>query len=71
MKGKKEFTRSDADAIRYLLIKKCKATREEQKVIRNKIRDFGFYINDFKRKRSGFMPEDLDNIINEKIIRIL
>jgi len=71
MKGKKEFTRCEADEIRHLLKKKCKATRNKQKVIRNNIRGIGFYINDFKRKRSGFTPEDLDNLIKKEIIRIL
>ena len=71
MKGKKEFTRYDADKIRHLLQKKCKATREEQKVFRNNIRDLRFYISDFKRKRSGFTPKDFDDLIDKRTINIL
>ena len=47
MKGKQNFTQTEADAITALIKQKVMASPEEQKKIRNKIRALGFYASDF------------------------
>lgn len=47
MKGKSNFTRQEADQIITLIRKKLASTSNEQKSIRNKIRQIGFYASDF------------------------
>lgn len=47
MKGKSIFTRQEADQIITLIRKKLASTSSEQKSIRNKIRQIGFYASDF------------------------
>lgn len=47
MKGKRTFTKSQANAIIALIKKKLFANKLEQKKIRDKIRTLGFYASDF------------------------
>lgn len=47
MKGKKVFTKTEAELIKALIAKKFNADVTEQKSIRNKIRKLGFYASDF------------------------
>lgn len=47
MKGKTTFTRAEADDIKRLISEKLEADKEEQKQIRDNIRDIGFYFSDF------------------------
>jgi len=47
MKGKKEFTKSEAEQIIKLIRQKLMASTNEQKAIRDKIRKIGFYASDF------------------------
>lgn len=47
MKGKSTFTPSEAEQIEALITAKLKATSDNQKGIRDKIRKLGFYASDF------------------------
>lgn len=47
MKGKGTFTQPETEAILELIAQKLAADTKQQKVIRNKIRDLGFYPSDF------------------------
>lgn len=47
LKGKSNFSRSEADEIISLIRKKLKASTDEQKKVRDKIRKIGFYASDF------------------------
>ncbi len=47
MKGRKEFTKAELEKLTQLFKLKDKASRDEQKRIRDKMRKIGFYISDF------------------------
>jgi len=51
MKGKKTFTRKEADKIKKLISQKLVADTIQQKIIRDEIRSLGFYISDFSTKK--------------------
>ena len=59
MKGKRIFTRAEIEAIKKLINRKIVASKEEQKRIRDEIRDiYGFYFSDFSSKK-GYTVDDL------------
>ena len=47
MKGKNIFSKKEIELIESLIIKRCKAEKAQQKTIRSKMRDLGFYGSDF------------------------
>lgn len=57
MKSKESFTLAEADEIILLIKEKLKADTSEQKSIRNKIRNLGFYASDYEF-RGGYTVED-------------
>jgi hypothetical protein len=62
MKGRKSFTNEEAVAIRRLLALVRRAEPgTPQKVLRDKLRAFGFYISDFGGV--GFTPADFDDLV--------
>lgn len=71
MKGQRQFTRATADQIRSLLARTRASARPEQKVLRQKVRDLGFYISDFERPATGFGSADFDELIRTRRIEIL
>lgn len=68
MKGKTHFTKTEVDRIRELLRAKSHASRAEQKVLRQKIRDTGFFISDFGS--SCFSVIEFENLIKTGSIKI-
>lgn len=70
MKGKREFTEDEANKIRNLIKQKLQATTNEQKRIRNKIRDLKFYYTDFSDKK-GYTVDDFNQLIKSGRIRII
>lgn len=60
MRGSDTFSRSTADRIRLLLHRTRSSPREDQKRLREQIRDLGFYISDWSRPAEGFGPSDFD-----------
>lgn len=70
MQGKDRFTATEAKRIRELLRAKIRADRNQQKVIRNKLRKFRFYITDFDTSQTGFSETDFDNLIKSGHIKI-
>lgn len=65
-KGKKEFSSAVLIKIRDLIQRKCNASREEQKIIREEMRGLGFYITDFAGKITSV--EDFDSLIKNGCI---
>jgi hypothetical protein len=63
MKGRKTFTRSEANAIIALIRLKAKATSDKQKGIRDKIRNLGFYASDFSIA-GGYTERDFMRVVN-------
>lgn len=71
MKGKRKFTRIEAEQIRALIREKNKATPSQQKGIRNKIREKGFYYSDFSSTKEGYTTNDFDALIQSGQIEII
>lgn len=70
MKGTDSFSQASADRIRLLLNRTRSSPREDQKRLRQEIRDLGFYISDWSRPRDGFRPEDFDNLVRSGRVRV-
>lgn len=70
MKGKKLFTYSEAEKIKLLINKKVKASKYDQKRIRDEIRAIGFYFSDFSSKK-GYTVDDFENLIHSRQIQII
>jgi hypothetical protein len=71
MKGERRFTAATAERIRVLLGRTRNAPRHEQKVLRQAIRNLGFFITDFDRSGSGFRPEDFDGLVRSGQIEVV
>jgi len=63
MKGRRTFTKEEAEKIRILLDQKCKAPSDEQKGFRDELRKMGFYISDFTDSKEGFTSADFNSLI--------
>jgi len=63
MEARTEFSRDEIRQIRQLLEEKAGATREQQKSIRQQIRDLGFFISEVGGPDRGFGSTDLDNLL--------
>ena len=67
MKGKSKFTKSEINQIRKLMNEKRKATNKEQKIIRSKIREIGFYWPDF----FSYSVQNFNDLIEAGKIKII
>ncbi|ATS02529.1 hypothetical protein [Porphyromonas gingivalis] len=71
MKGKKVFTKKEIEELRLLIEQRTKAkTKKEQKPIRDRMREIGFY------GRDGFgivdlQLSDFERLINSGTIKII
>lgn len=70
MQGKDRFSSAEAQQIRDLLTRKTRAARDEQKRLRQRIRELGFYISDFQGAPDGFSTADFDQLVSRKVITI-
>lgn len=70
MKGKILFTRAEAEKIKLLINRKVKASKYDQKRIRDEIRAIGFYFSDFSSKK-GYTVADFENLIRSRQIQII
>ncbi|GAB7543770.1 hypothetical protein [Cupriavidus sp. 8B] len=72
MKGKSIFSPAEAERIRELLRKLPRAARDDQKRLRDFLRnDTGFYISDFTRSNAGFTEADFDSLLERGTIKIV
>jgi hypothetical protein len=72
MKGRTAFTASEKQRIGTLLIElRSGIPKSQQKKIRDKLRNMGFYITDFDNTYSGFTGSDFFQLIEEKKIKII
>lgn len=70
MKGKNEFTKAEVAELRRLIKQRCNADRGEQKKIRDKMRDIGFYgWDDFRIYNMTI--DKFDDLISSGKIKIL
>lgn len=70
MKGKRVFTANEVDNIRRLINQKVRASKNEQKRIRDEIRSIGFYFSDFSNKK-GYTVDDFEMLIKTNEIEIV
>lgn len=63
MKGRKEFTKNEANAICKLIEEKLNTNSVKQKSIRQKIRTLGFYASDFGL-RNGYTVDDFRRVVD-------
>ena len=61
-KGRETFTSAEIEKLRRLIARKCNADRSQQKSIRGKMRDMGFYITDFVEEINSV--EEFDALIS-------
>ena len=71
MKGRIRFTGHEVEQIREFLRMKLRTPSEDQKQIRDRLRDIGFYISDFPGTRRPFGSDDLDGLIRERRITVV
>ncbi len=70
-KGSSEFTLSESQAIKELLIELRSVDGDAQEKIREILRkDYDFYISDYTDSKSGFTELDFDNLVDKGIIAI-
>src|SRR3989339_666872 len=70
MKGKNTFTKSEIYDLRNLIKLRVKADRNQQKSIRNKMRNIGFYGKD-DFDIIDLQPSDFENLITSGQIKII
>ncbi len=64
MKGRTQFTRSEAERIRRLLRFKSNATGHKQRPFRKELRDdLEFYIERFGASEGAFTVDDFDTLV--------
>lgn len=68
MKGRDTFSEIEIIRIRELVNIKNRLPSKEQKMIRDQLREMGFYISDYNL--TGFTSWDLDVLINEGKIKV-
>lgn len=68
-KGKRIFSEYEANQIIKLINQKVVASKNEQKVIRNRIRGLSFYFSDFSNKK-GYTVDDFEKLIKTGEITI-
>lgn len=72
MKGKKVFTPHEIERIEELIEEKLKSPSNKQKRVRDKIRDIGFYWEDFHPKTESpkvkYNVENFRDLIEERTI---
>lgn len=72
MKGNSTFSRAEAERAREILRQIRKADRDEQKMLRDRLRvDVGFYISDFTKSNAGFTVADFDGLLERGTIKIM
>lgn len=69
MKGRSVFNLNEINELKQLINKKNSLPYDQQKAIRDQMRNIGFYITDFSPKR-GFECSDLDLLIENGVIII-
>ena len=70
MKGKSAFSRDEVAQIRELLATKTTSAANEQKRIRRRLRELGFYISDFSSDGEGFSQADFDRLVERRVVEI-
>ncbi len=73
MKSRTEFSQEQITTIKTLISNLKNSNREEQKKIRRKIRELGFYISDFKStsNNENYTVAEFNNLIKNGIIKVI
>ena len=71
MRGKRNFSAADANAIRAILRELRSADESSQKKLRNILRKkYEFYITDFDTSRRGFTEADFNSLLDKGVINV-
>lgn len=70
MKGKNTFTLTEVELIKRLINKKVVASKNEQKSIRDDIRNIGFYFSNYSNKK-GYTVADFEVLIHSGQIKVI
>jgi len=71
MKGKRTFTKAEAEQIKKFIREKNRVDKSRQKGIRQKIRNLGFYYSDFSSDKSGYNIEDFERLFKSGAIILI
>ena len=72
MKRSNTFTEDEIEKIRNLLREKSKTLgKSDQKKIRDKLRQLGFYITDYDRSGQGFSLFDFKTLLHRGVIKVI
>ena len=71
LKGKAVFTKKEAEQIKSLIARKCKASDELKQEIAEEIRRQGFYYSDFSKSKHGYDVQDFNSLAKSGLIKIL
>jgi len=72
MKHRNTFTKDEIERIKKLLCEKSKTLgKSDQKKIRDKLRQLGFYITDYDRSGQGFSLFDFKTLLHRGVIKVL
>jgi hypothetical protein len=69
-KHRDTFTPAEFEALRVLVDHLRRAPKEERELLRSGMRGLGFYISDFEKAETRFVPSDLDRIRQEGRLKI-
>lgn len=70
MKGRDKFTPDEAAAIRTLLREKARVASADQKLVRDKLRHLGFWIEEFALTNEPFRAADFDALVRNGTIKV-
>ena len=72
MKHRNTFTKDEIERIKKLLREKSKTLgKSDQKKIRGKLRQLGFYITDYDRGGQGFSLFDFKTLLHRGVIKVI
>lgn len=70
MKGRNTFSTFEVQQIKELIEQKVKALSNQQKTIRQEIRNIGFYYSDFSPAKDGYTVSDFENLLSSGQITV-
>ena len=71
MRGRRQFSRTEIEEIRTILVRIRQGELKVQKRLRRRLRSvYGFYISDFDESRQGFTRNNLDVLVSGGTIEV-
>ena len=69
-KHRNSFSTAEWAALRVLVEHLRRAPKEQQELLRGGMRGMGFYISDFEKAETRFVPSDLDRLVHQGRVRV-